>query len=440
MAEGTVGHQPIILEAERDFPIRPAALWDLLANTDDLDGEIGLPHVAFGPVIVNADGFYREAAARFWGLLAARWREYPFEWVKGERYAVLRVFEAGFLDTFYGGVELRMRTQGTSVRVFAEVTPRTLVGWGVAQLMGRKGIRDTLAYCQRFAALGEFGSNLHRPRHASVSRVEPARLEQLVVALRGDPFSGPLLERFARHLAASPDREVLRMQPFALADGWGAERAEVLRLFVQAARLGGLYHTWEIMCPNCRVPRAGAPSIAGIPSRVHCDACAVDYDADLAQNVELRYSVHPSLRPAHDEPYCIGGPANFPHIWVQQYLLPGTARTLSVALSQEAFRVRALRVNVTCPLEPDPGGPSEVVFTYRDDGWYQMRQTFAPGQVAVRFRNETDKVVVAVVEQVRWDPRAITAAQAMVLPEFRDVVQAEAHSQASLHLPMGRRG
>ncbi len=205
-----MGHQPIVLEAERDFPIPPADLWELLANTDDLDREIGLPHVAYGPVIVSPDGLYREAAARFWGLLAARWREYPFEWVKGERYAVLRVFEAGFLDTFYGGVDLRTRAQGTSVRVFAELTPRTFVGWGVARLTGRKGIRDTLAYCQRFATHGGSESNVPLPSHRSMSRVDQARLDQLVVALRERSFSEPLLQRFARHLAASPDREVLR--------------------------------------------------------------------------------------------------------------------------------------------------------------------------------------------------------------------------------------
>lgn len=286
-----MGYQPITLEAQRNFPLRPGVLWDLLANTDDLDREIGMPTVAYGPVVVSADGFYRQAAARFWGLLAVRWREYPFEWVRGERYAVLRAFEAGFLDTFYGGAELSPNAEGTSVRLFAEVTPRTLIGWGVARLMGWKGIR---------------------------------------------------------------------------------------------------------------------------------------YGADLKQNVELRYSVHPALRGAKDEIYCIGGPANSPHVWVQQYLLPGTERTLSVTLPNEAFRVRALRVHVTCPLEPDPGGESEVAFTYRDDGWYQLRQRFSPGRVSVRLRNEAAHVLVVVIEQVRWDPRAITAAQVMLLPEFRDLAAPEA--------------
>jgi hypothetical protein len=404
-------------------------LWDVFANTDELNREIGLPHVAYGSVAVSADTFYREAAGRFWGLLPARWREYPFEWVRGERYAVLRVFEAGFLDTFYGGVDFRPHAGGTSVRVFAELTPRTLLGWGVAQTMGRQGVRDTLAYCERSATLRESGSDVLQPPPRVVSQVDQARLDQLVAGLRAASLPEPLVQRFARHVMTASDREVLRMQPFGLADGWGAERGEVLRLLVQAERLGGLYHLWEIMCPNCRVRKATATTVAGVPLRIHCDVCGIDYNSDLERSVELRYSVHPWLRPAREEIYCIGAPANSPHVCVQQYLLSGMERVVSVTLPNEAFRVRTLRTNVTCPLEPNPGGPGEVVFTYRDDGWYQMRQRFSPGPVTVRFRNETARVVVAVVEQVQWDPRAVTAAHVMALPELRDLANAETQSR-----------
>lgn len=423
-----MGYRPIVFQTERDFPTRPLELWEFVANTDGLNREIGMPHVTYGPLMVSADSLYREASARFWGLLKARWREYPFEWVRGERYAVLRVFEAGFLDTFYGGMELRPREQGSCLRLFAEVTPRTLVGWGMARLIGRKGIRETLALCDRFVGLRATDVALSVAPASRASAVNRPRLDQLVVALRRASLPESLVQRFARHVAAAPDREVFRMQPYALADGWGAERAEVLRLCIQAARLGALYHTWEIMCPNCRVPKAEAAALSGVPARFHCDGCGVEYGTDLAQNVELRYSIHPSLRPAKDEIYCIGGPANFPHIWVQQYLPPGTERAVRVVLPGEGFRVRALRVNVTCPLEPDSAGPAEATFTYRDDGWYQMRQTFSPGTVTVRLRNETAGIMVAVIEQIRRDPRAITAAQAMLLPEFREAAQGDPRS------------
>ena len=422
-----MAYRPIKLEAQRNFLLRSGVLWDVIANTNDLDREIGLPAVAFGPVVVSADGFYRQAASHLFGRLPLRWREYPFEWVRGERYAVLRTFEAGFLDTFYGGAEVSPKGEETLIRIFAEVTPRTLIGVGIARLMGRKGMRDTLAYCERSVANQQMGVDLLAVSSKHMTPADQPALDQLEGALRMAPLPEHLVKRFIRHLASAPDSEVIRMRPYALADGWGADRMEVLRLFMQAARLGGLYVTWEIMCPNCRVPRDHAKTPAGVPSRFHCDVCAVDYDTDLAENVELRYSVHPAIRMAKDEVYCIGGPSNSPHVWVQQYLLPGTERNLSVTLTDEAFRARVLKVNASCPLEPEPGGPSEVSFTYRDDGWYQLRQRFSPGRVNLRLSNEAAHVAVVVIEQVRWDPLAITAAQVMSLPEFHELAAA-AHS------------
>ena len=418
-----MGYWPISIEAHRNCSLSPGVLWDVLANTDSLNSEIGMPTVAFGPVVVDADGFYREASARFWGRLKMRWREYPFEWVRGERYAVLRAFEAGFLDTFYGGVELSAKEDGTSVRLFAEVSPRTLLGWGIARVMGWKGIRDTLAYCERSAGTRQTGIDLLVPPLDGATPVNQAELDQLVAALLEKSLPRDLVMRFARHLSTAPDREVLRMQPYAIADGWGVERSEVLRLFIEAARFGGLSYTWEVMCPNCRVSHGQPGSLTEVPSSHHCEGCALDYGADLSQNVELRYSVHPSVRPAKNDVHCIGGPANTPHVWLQQYLLPETERTVSVTLPNEEFRARVLRVHMTCPLEPDPGGSSEVAFSYRDDGWYQLRQRFLPGRVHVRLRNETAHVVVVVIEQTQWDPHAITAAQVMSLPEFREIAR-----------------
>ena len=431
-----MGRSPVTLESERRLPLPVQAVWDHLANTEDLDREIGLPTVSYGPVTVSADAFYRQASTRFWGLLAARWREYPFEWVRRERYSVLRTFEAGFLDTFYGGVRFRAEGSETTVRFFAEMVPRGLLGGLVARVMGRRGIRESIRYCEAFAASRQSGMNLGPPAPSGFSRADSQGIETLTRGLGEVTRDGGLVRRFIRHLAAAPDREVLRMQPLALAQGWGADRDETVRLFLWAEHLGALFHTWEILCPHCRVSKVAAQSVDGVPPRFHCDLCAVDYEADLARNVELRFSVHPRLRPAAEQVYCLGGPANFPHIWAQVYMLPRTERVFSVELAAETFRARSLRQNRVCPLEPDAGAPGETVLTYRPDGWNQMGQRFRPGRVSMRLQNETEAVVVLVIEQERWDPYAITAAEAMSNPLFQAVQQAEGpvrNSAASAH-------
>ncbi len=424
-------YRTVARETRRDFRVPPRELWDALANTDHVDRWIGLPHVAYGPLTVTADAFYREARAGLGRLLRFTWREYPFEWVRDERYSVVRLFEAGPWSAFYGGVEIGGDAATSRLRVFAELTPRTALGWLVARRMVAKGIRDVLAYCDEVVALRSSGLDIRLPPPARVTPVDGQRLEALAAALRVEGIDERLVARFARHLRTGSDAEVLRMQPFGLADAWGADRSDVLRLLVQAERQGAAYHTWEVMCPNCRVAATRATRLDGVPERFHCDGCGVAYDADLERWVELRYSIDARLRAAKDDVYCIGGPANTPHIWAQHYLLPGTERLWSVGLPDEAFRVRALRVNRTCPLDPESAAGDEATFTYRPDGWLQMRQVFKPGPVRLCLRNEAPHVVVAVLEHVRPDPRAITAAQVLRLPELREVARVEGRQEGS---------
>jgi len=429
-------YRTIVREGERDFSVPQEALWDALANTDHLNESIGLPHVVYGPLVVTSEALYREAAATLGGLLKLSWREYPFEWVRHQRYTVVRLFQSGPLDVFQGGVELRGDGPGCRVRIFAEVTPRTAFGCVVARRLGAKGLRDVAAYCDRFVALRASGFPLQLPPSPRVSPTNRAALDRLMAALRRERFEEPLLTRFARHVTTASDAESRRMQPFGLADAWGADRAELLRLLVRAEREGALYHTWEVMCPNCRVARAHSATLAGVPERFHCDTCGVAYDADLERFVELRYAVHHALRRTTDEVYCLGGPATTPHIWAQHYMLPGTERVFSLELPAETFRARALRLGATCPLDPDAAADSAAAFTYRQDGWVQLRQRFRPGPVSVRLRNEAPRVVVAVLECVRWDPRAITAAQVMRQEAFRDVLQIDCRTASE----DGRRG
>jgi len=134
-----MGYRTIVREGGRDFPVPPQDLWDALADTDHLNQIVGLPHVVYGSLMVTAEAFYREAAAAFGGFLKLAWREYPFEWVRHQRYSVARLFESGPLDVFHGGVEVRTEGSGSRLRAFAEVTPRTLVGWFVARRLVAKG-------------------------------------------------------------------------------------------------------------------------------------------------------------------------------------------------------------------------------------------------------------------------------------------------------------
>jgi rubredoxin len=132
----------------------------------------------------------------------------------------------------------------------------------------------------------------------------------------------------------------------------GSAPREVLRLFLYATKVGLLTLKWEMMCPNCRVPKAEYGTLGSLETRYHCDLCGVDFEADFGRYVELRFSVHPAIRQATDATYCIGGPRNAPHIVAQQYVEPGATQEVAVRLGAEVLRLRALRSNQTARLAP----------------------------------------------------------------------------------------
>ena len=124
------------------------------------------------------------------------------------------------------------------------------------------------------------------------------------------------------------------MRPFALADAWGEERLEVLRLFLYATRAGLLDLEWDVLCPNCRGASVRTSTLADLALDAHCSSCNIRYDVNFDESVELRFSVSPDIRDAVDLAYCIGGPANTRHIVSQIWLPPRSTKQLRLRLAE----------------------------------------------------------------------------------------------------------
>src|SRR5437660_346923 len=80
--------QQIVLPAPRE------AVWELLADTERLNREMGLPAIEFAFQPQEGGGSDVMATVRV-GRLALQYREHPFEWVRPEYYSIRRTFFAG---------------------------------------------------------------------------------------------------------------------------------------------------------------------------------------------------------------------------------------------------------------------------------------------------------------------------------------------------------
>jgi adenylate cyclase len=405
-----------------------AEAWRLLADTDHLNRAIGLPAVEFSEL---PEPLVRGARARAFGVIPVRWREFPFDWVREKRYAVRREFDRGPAASLEIGIELTPAGSGVSVRSYAQCAPGNLQG-RVMWRLTRRYVTDLLDFCDQYLDRKQAGRADPVPLSRSRPTVHGALLEERLRQLARAPVQAGLIPLLAERLREGSDDQVTGMRPFALADRWGADRTEVLRLFLHATPAGLLELRWELMCPNCRVPKAEADSLARLPITYHCDTCGIAYDADFDQRVELRFSVHPAIRRTASAVYCIGGPLRMPHIVAQQYLRAHEDRRVDLGLAGPV-QLRTVRAAGGLLLAPAPaaGRPRSLTVTYSGGRWAGPLSLMSgdrltvPSDAQLVLRNQTGGPILTAIEDLAWTTEATTAAQVTTMQEFRELFSSE---------------
>jgi class 3 adenylate cyclase len=474
-------------EATGHFAVPPENLWPYLSDTQRLNRVVGLPQIVFkteplatggsrvtgeypiGSAVVSLlcqvfpldPTLASDAELLRWlpKWPVARWVEHPFEWQANRLYAVSRDYFWTPLGLypfrlFRGGAELRPTEGGCEVTAFADITPSNPQGALLTRtLLGPKAARGVIRQCQLFEkfVLGsarspfpqlERGEPTGAP--AATARDMPAAGSQVGTAsegwdglLRAGVKPG-LVARLRDHVEHAADEDVLEMRPFALADRWGTDRRETLVLFLHATTAGLVEMSWKVLCPNCRISKAGFSSLADIKEQAHCETCNITFDAMVDRQVEVRFTVNERIRHVEDRRFCAGGPQNVPHVMAQAELAPGETRTIHVELPAAAYRLRSLQCATNAVVETaSPNGAVATTPTAGPDGEpVDFRLTpdailpplvGAPaGGVTMRVTNETGVAATLVVERPDWPDDAATAALVGTLQEFRDLFGKEA--------------
>jgi class 3 adenylate cyclase len=430
---------------EEEFALSREKVWELLSNTDHLNRVIGLFPIRSKSFCFQNTDFIQELTARVAGVVPMRWQEHPFQWVKNERYSVVREYRGGPLKRFYGGIELRESdtllddgSRATLVKLFAEFTPANAAGIAAIPIVGVSSMRNTLKYLQRCVKLAKQEKKYLLPQPKSKYHVNYTELEPLLKDL-GQWVGNPrILSCLKDHLCSSSDDEVVDMRPYGLAESWGVEREAVLRMFLYATKLGLTNLSWHLICPNCRVPKAGAVTMSGLQPRYHCDFCGINYEAAFDRHVELCFSVHPNIRRAYKQVYCVGGPMM---IHTQLEIPSGSSVNLSFPDVPEHLRLRVLRANHTVYFdspdeslfrtvpEPENGvtdstNNSEIELHYNGNTWSQPAiEAPGPGTV-LKLVNHSPSAIIIALEKCDWE-EAVTASKVTAMHEFRSMFSSE---------------
>jgi len=365
------------------------------------------------------------ASASLYGI-ALEWKENPFEWSAPDYYEVHRNFHGGpWSDAVMGMRFAAVAPKQTRVTVFSSITPRNVLGSLMAKsVVSPKSSQDM----QKIM--------LHASQHLS-NRVEPMlpnlaatpnREEALQLGLKQLHASAApkdLSRRLEIWLRQSPDSALTHIRPWVIAREWTADPWKVLSLFLEATRAGLFEFRWEVLCPNCRSTRGEhLKTLAAVPSHSHCELCQIRFDARFDQSVELKFSVHSSIRPVPHAVYCLTGPGDKPHIVGQAIVPPAADKDWTLNSFAAPLRLRSPNVTGTLDLTPEwmASGHGWVV---RADpqGFATARGAGKPG--CIQLQNRLPHPVQFVFERTAWNQDILTAAQVSGWQEFRDIFPAE---------------
>lgn len=434
------------LKAPRDL------VWALVADTNRWNRAAGLAPGKYEWKVVDGRRQYVATAKELGQTFV--WYEPPYQWsegyfIEGERRFIHGPAQAGGLvlslsDVEGGATRVDANTwftgEGPVIAVLGPlIRRRNMVALGryldaITAALERTLVDDDDARKGSSAepAVVRARRSLMAGYDAIVSGVRTAS-DGAELRHRGDKLARAgtvapaLVEQLVALLAERPDEELSQIRPFEIARVWGADKREVLRLFLHATRAGLVDLRWQVNCPVCRVSAAVATGLADVGKSIHCEACDVSYGVDFGRYVEAVFQANPAVRVTQTSVYCASSPAFRPHVLAQVRVPAGEERTVSAGLPLGELHVRALGLAPTADVELDaPPATFDIALSADAVRVSTSGHAAAHGTTQLVIRNSLAETVTVLVERAGWSADAVLGSVVATFPDFLDLFATEA--------------
>jgi adenylate cyclase len=395
--------------------------WALLSDTDRMNRAIGAGAVSFSPAPENDASAARFVGHAKLGALSLEYEEMPFEWVREQKFSVLRTMKAGPIHSYRFGAELtKEAAETTRIRLFVDVELKTRWLNPLVQVLGATFLGSIETYVHSGAI--RIPTEIAKPGSLTVTSpatltASKARRAQRFRELETAGVDAPTSQALEQLLTLGRDDEVARIRPFEWADFQSFDRRRSLAAMLHAVNAGILELRWALICPSCTVPADLVPTLDKIEPPGHCQFCDLNFDLDLDKAVEAVFVPHAGVRTLDPKPFCIGGPGRTPQVLSQKVLGLGEHHTLAAPKEHGRYRLFA-KGGATCNIEVTSDGVSDATVYARNEAFEPTVLRLKPeGKIAVH--NERGDAFHLKLEALVFATAAATAHFVSTLPEFR---------------------
>lgn len=401
-------------------------LWPLVSDTDRLNRAVGLPAVKYRTEKDPIRGLRKFGSFQL-GALQVAWEEHPFEWIEGKRMGVLREFSSGPFKWFMSSVELfPLSSGGTRLVHTVKIEPRNTLGKIVSTIeAGWKGGR---ALDRVYKHIDEYLQSQTNSESAEdpfeeapvLSRARLKRLEERTEQMRRLGIDLDLCRMLSDYIRFATPQAASKIRPICLAKTLGVDPDKMVDACIVAASVGMLQLHWDILCPSCKAPASSEPLLSRISNHTNCEACDSDFQSNLANTIEMVFSVHPELRDVDSGKYCIGGPGNSPHVIGQVRLQPGERIELDLPMQTGHYLLRSTQsIESQSIVVRSSHAPSQLEFSISKLGKGGAIPNLREGMVSVIIQNDLDKQQLIRIERTIGRDDIVTAAAASAMARFR---------------------
>lgn len=402
---------------EQVVDLPPAVVWELLADTNELNKYAGMFPVNFNQVIEENEQLIRWADTSVFNMVPMKWKEHVFEWVRYSHYSIEREYIQGPFHSVFWNIRLEaVPDHKTKILLHGDFVCRSIVGKIALHTIVYPQLRNMITYALEY----EKTKGTEKPIGKTKITIESSRLDQAITLLRESFPHKEMVDALEKTIRSGTDEAVTEMQPYRWARIHTFDRLQAVELFLFANAAGLLDYDWSLMCPNCRVPKGKVAVLKQMTDKVHCELCGVDYDLDFDRYVEMKFHVNAAIRKVQREIYCVNGPVESPHVMGQFRIAPHGMRTIDWSDFNEKLRCRILKYNDTLDMTDTFNEAAEINYTMNG-----FTQTSIAQAKRFIIHNETDKEIVLVFEKRDWDDDALTAREVTSLQLFRDLLGTE---------------